>query len=60
MNVNHRSSVESRQMASKPGSDVAPGGIWREPANWPGDVRHRGGVNLIWALMLNCGNLSQR
>ena len=27
---------------------------------WPGGTRHRGGVSLIWALMLNCGNLSQR
>lgn len=60
MNVNHRSSVESRQMASKLGIDVAPGRIWRKPAEWPGVARHRGGVNLIRALMLNCGNLSQR
>jgi hypothetical protein len=60
MNVNHRSSVESGQMASKLGSDVAPGRVWRKPADWPGGVRHRGGVNLIRALMRNCGNLSQR
>ncbi len=60
MNVNHRSRVESRQMTSKLGSDVAPGGIRRKPADWPDGVRHRGGVNLIRALMRNCGNLSQR
>lgn len=60
MNVNHRSRVESRQMTSKLGSDVASGRVWRKPADWPDGVRHRGGVNLIRALMLNCGNLSQR
>lgn len=42
------------------GGDVAPGQVWRKPAYWPGGVRHRGGVSLIWALMVNCGNLSQR
>lgn len=25
---------------------------------WPGDTRHRGGMNMIWAFKLNCGNLS--
>ena len=34
-----------------------PGGL---PAYWPGGVRHRGGVILVLALMLNCGNLSSR
>jgi len=42
------------------GVGVAPGRIWRRPANWPGGARHRGGVSLIRALTLNCGNLSQR
>lgn len=60
MNVNHRSLVESRQMMSKLGSYVASGRVWRKPADWPDGIRHRGGVNLIRALMLNCGNLSQR
>jgi hypothetical protein len=60
MNVNHRSSVESRQMMSKLGSHVASGRVWWKPADWPDGIRHRGGVNLIRALMLNCGNLSQR
>jgi len=30
------------------------------PVDWPDGVRHRGGVILIRALMLNCGNLSPR
>ena len=42
------------------GVNVAPGRVWRKPAYWPGGARHTGGVSLIRALMLNCGNLSQR
>jgi len=30
------------------------------PADCPGGARHRGGVSLIRALTLNCGNLSPR
>lgn len=30
------------------------------PVDWPDGVRHRGGVILIRAFMLNCGNLSPR
>jgi hypothetical protein len=30
------------------------------PVDCPGGARHRGGVSLIRALMLNCGNLSPR
>ena len=33
---------------------------WRMPADCPGGVRHRGGVSLIRAFALNCGNLSPR
>jgi len=58
--VNCRSSVESAQMTSKPGSDVAPRSAWRIPVYWPGGVRHRGSVSLIRALTLNCGNLRWR
>jgi hypothetical protein len=58
--VNCRSSVESCQLASKPGSDVAPGSAWTKPAYGPGGVRHRGSVSLFRALMLNCGNLRRR
>jgi hypothetical protein len=59
-NVNHRSSVESAEMTSKLRSDVASGSVWRKPVYWPDDVRHRGGVILVWALALNCGNLRWR
>ena len=59
-NVNHRSSVESSQMTSKLRSDVASGSVWRKPVYWPDGVRHRGGVILVWALALNCGNLRWR
>jgi hypothetical protein len=55
--VNCRSSVETAQMTSKPGSDVAPGIVWSKPAYEPDGVRHRGSVTVILALMLNCGNL---
>ena len=27
------------------------------PADWPSGTRHRGGVSLVWALVLNCGIL---
>ena len=58
--VNCRSSVESTQKTSKPGSDVAPRLVWPLPAYGPSGVRHRGSVSLVWALMLNCGNLRWR
>ena len=58
--VNCRSSVETVQMTSKPGSDVAPGLARTQPAYGTCGVRHRGSVSLIRALMLNCGNLRQR
>jgi hypothetical protein len=58
--VNCRSSVESTQMTSKPGSDVAPGSAKAKPADGLRGVRHRGSVSVIRALMLNCGNLRRR
>lgn len=58
--MNCRSSVESDQMASKPGVYVNPGQVWRVPAYWPCDVRHRGSASLVRAPMLNCGNLRLR
>lgn len=58
--VNCRSSVETTQMTSKPGSDVASRSVWPLPAYGPGGVRHRGSVSLIRALTLNCGNLRWR
>lgn len=58
--VNCRSSVESTQMTSKPGSEVDPGEAGTEPAYGPSGVRHRGSVSVIRALALNCGNLRQR
>jgi hypothetical protein len=58
--VNCRSSVESTQMTSKPGSDVAPGLAQAKPAYGLRGVRHRGSVSVIRALMLNCGNLRRR
>ena len=58
--VNCRSSVESAQKTSKPGSDVAPRSDWPLPAYGSGGVRHRGSVNLIRALTLNYGNLRWR
>jgi hypothetical protein len=58
--VNCRSSVESAQMTSKPGLYVIPGSAWRGPVYWPCGVRHRGSASLIWAPMLNCGNLRLR
>jgi len=58
--VNCCSSVETTQMTSKPGSDVAPRSVWPLPAYGSGGVRHRGSVSLILALTLNCGNLRWR
>ena len=58
--VNCRSIVESTQTTSKPGVEVNPGPAWREPADWPCDVRHRGSAILVRAPMWNCGNLRPR
>ncbi|MVF25024.1 hypothetical protein EVC37_26045 [Methylocaldum sp. BRCS4] len=58
--MNCRSSVESTQMTSKPGSDVAPGSVKAKPAYGLCGVRHRGSVSVIRALTLNCGNLRRR
>ncbi|PPT85370.1 hypothetical protein XthCFBP4691_16320 [Xanthomonas theicola] len=58
--MNSRSSVESTQMTSKPGSDVAPGSAWQVPAYGSGGVRRRGCVIRIRALALKCGNLRWR
>ena len=37
------------------GRVVAPGRAWREPADWPGGVRHEGGASVVWALVRNSG-----
>ena len=58
--MNCRSSVESAQMASKPGLDVIPGVAWRGPVYWPCGVRHRGSASSVQALTRNCGNLRSR
>jgi hypothetical protein len=58
--VNCRSSVESTQATSKPGSEVAPRSVWPLPAYGPGGVRHRGSISLVRALTSNCGNLRWR
>src|SRR5512136_2902873 len=58
--VNCRSSVESAQMTSKPGGDVAPGSAEAKPAYGLRGVRHRGSAIMIRALTLNCGNPRRR
>jgi len=58
--VSCRSRVESTQMTSKPGSDVAPGEVGTKPAYDSSGVRHRGSASPIWTLTLNCGNLRRR
>ena len=58
--VNCRSSVESTQTTSKPGSEVASRSVWPLPAYGLGGVRHRGSVSLVRALTSNCGNLRWR
>ena len=58
--MNCRSSVESAQMTSKPGSYVAPRSVRPLPAYGSDGVRRRGSATLIQALMLNCGNLRWR
>lgn len=55
--MNCCSIVESTQMTSKPGSDVAPGSVRTVPVDGPHGVRHRGSVILFLALSWNCGNL---
>lgn len=58
--VNCRSSVESDQMTSKLEGDVTSGLAYPIPAYGTGGVRHRGSVSLVWAPMLNCGNLRRQ
>ncbi len=58
--VNCRSSVETAKMMSKPGVDFGPGQVRRAPADWSRDIRHRGSVILVRALVWNCGNLRKR
>lgn len=53
--MNHRKRVESVATMSKPGRVVDPGRVQREPAAWLGGIRHKGGVNLIQALVWNVG-----
>jgi len=53
--MNHRKRVESVATMSKPGRVVDPGQVQREPAAWLGGIRHKGGVNLIQALVRNVG-----
>jgi len=58
--VNCRLRVESRQMTSKLGGYVIPGLACTIPAYGTGGVRYRGSVSLVWAPMMNCGNLRRR
>jgi len=58
--VNCRSSVESTQTTSKPGSDVAPEEVGTIPVYDPSGVRRRGSASRVQALTLNCGNLRWR
>ena len=37
------------------GRQDAPGGVWREPADWPGGARHEGGASSVWAPVRNVG-----
>ena len=53
--MNHRERVETVQTMSKPGRIVSPGQVQREPASWLVGIRHKGGVNLIQALVRNVG-----
>ena len=57
--VNHRTIVVNL-LTSKLEMDVTPGQVWRQPVYWPDGVRRRGGVILVRALALNCGNLRWR
>ena len=53
--MNHRKRVESVATMSKPGRVVDPGQVQREPTAWLVGIRHKGGVNLIQALVRNMG-----
>ena len=53
--MNHRERVESVETMSKPRRVVGSGQVQREPAAWLGGIRHKGGVNLIQALVRNVG-----
>ena len=53
--MNHRERVESVGTMSKPVRVVGPGRVQGEPAARLGDIRHRGGVNLVQALVRNVG-----
>ncbi len=58
--VNHRSSVEKRKWYQNREVFVVLGKVQREPADWLDGTRHRDGVSLTRAFMLNYVNLSQQ
>ena len=58
--MNCRLSVEIAKMTSKLIIVVDSGLASTQPAYGTGGVRHKGSVSLVWALILNCGNLRLR
>ena len=57
--MNCRSSVDTLLIRHQNrGGDVTSRAVRTIPAYGSGGVRHRGSVNMIRALMLNCGNLA--
>ena len=58
--VNRRLSVEIAKMTSKLRIVVGSGLACTQPAYGTGGVRHKGSASLIWAFILNCGNLRLR
>lgn len=58
--MNCRLSVEIAKMTLKLRIVVDSGLACTQPAYGTGGVRHKGSVSLVWALILNCGNLRLR
>lgn len=57
--MNHRQRVEKWfKIVSKPNRVVDLGLGGKRPVYWPPDTRHKGDVNLVLAMLWNCGNLS--
>ncbi len=54
--MNHRRSVDNCKRCQNRGIDITPGRVRQKAEFWSGDIRHRGGVTIVQALMWNWGS----
>ncbi len=54
--MNHRRSVDNCKRCQNRGIDITPGRVRQKAEFQSGDIRHRGGVTIVQALMWNWGS----